>query len=673
MKIKPLLFRQIYNSLSICLAALLVVSCVGGGGSEANYSNLAQNKSLSNNLELAGKSGLSDHSDNKEKNVIHFYQKDLNARKSSLSQYGQESLPTTIGWDSVNNRPALANCWEFNEQVVNQGTSGEVGNAYSAKAAFDSVNVSGSVSAQFSFFSATVNANYASFSQSSAQSVNAYALGGGTADVKFQITGIPQWALTLYQKDPDTFTQLCGDKVVTALPVKNQVVAELSFYTESSSVNHDINAKLSGHISIVSVTGEINKHSESAVKDAATNIHWITMGAYESNMFNQAQDQLQQCITNLGADDVCTSAFTSFARAATDEFSKDVNLVNQDPSRPLWADYFVVDYTKPNNFTFISTATALAEAGVQDPVTANPAFKPFKDAIQRNVDVLQDLALANSIFKNILGKELNNYLSTIYDHGGYDPDDVSYILKPELLSPLYSSALDVRENGKGVVLNFSTKVNNCLSSTTSADIKANCSLLNPNETVDNVIKENFTSPYPADITAQLAAAITASVHGLIYDVSYSGYNNGTNRFTPFTGYTIWIPGNNQDTHVVLLPNFNVDMQLTLGNSTLTDTPFLVFDEITGNEKYFDNQGTIFNILGQLDPLYYLWLEASGLSSKYIPAYKGQTCVPFSPDSAGCQYIYQIKPSNVIISIEDNYDIDGSSPFKTIYPWAQRYK
>lgn len=669
----------------ICSFPLVVTGCNSGGST--NVPGAAQN-----NLLQSSQITKSSIPNNKFRdtnvingNVMHLYQKDL-YKNMKLDNFNvsQSVLPSTIGWDSVNNRPASMNCWTYTEQATNSGTSGSVGAAYNAQAAENSLNISGSVSTQFLIFSSSSSFNFSSLTQSSSQSVNAYATAGGTATIQFQVTGLQPFAKQIYDTDPDKFTQMCGDEVVTKLPVQNQIVAGMNFYTNSKSFNQSENAKLSGSYLITSVAADVAAQNATSSTTTSTNINWITMGQYDTNLFNLAQTQIQACLQSNGSSSICSSAFLSMAQAATTAFTNNINTVNTTPNQPLWANYFVVDYSQTANFTFMSDQTALIQAGVPNPVATNPDFKPYKAAIQLNVDVLQDLQTANSILQNNIGPEFNQYLVTA--------SPGNYLIDATSLSEIYTNGLTSTVNA------VSGQIQSCLSSTDESSIASNCSALNPSQTVNNAITSYFNAPFSPAINSELASSIAISVDGLIYDSTSSGFATLGGFFlqpvtlSGFIGYTIWVPNNSDGTDVITLPNAKGNnitadgIPLSVG---LRSNVYAIFDDPSStNGQYYPNITTGSNtnvyvgVAGQSSTTGNKIMYS--ISNNITPAYAGQTCIPFSTSSAGCSYIYILNTGPIIrkkiskryginpnndINIIDNYQIGQANLFKTLYPWA----
>lgn len=685
------LIKILSQSLIISSLSVLTTACVGETATTSTNSPNTDYDSLKATASNIPPAQASINSSP----VMHILQKDLSTSSTNEANLtATQTLPSTIGWDSVNNRQAPMNCWIYNEQITDSGTSSSIGVAYNANAASSALNISNSAGAKFAFFSSSASFDYSTLSQSSSQSVNAFALAGGTATARFQITGLQPWAKSLYESNPDSFTQQCGDQVLSALPVKNQLVAGMSFYTQSSSFNQSENNKLSGSFSIASVARDVATQNSTASTQTSIAINWITMGQYDTKLFNQAQLQIQNCLALNGSDSTstCTNAFTTMSAAATSAFTNNVSLANAIPSQPLWANYFVVDYSRPNAFTTISGKMALQQIGVLNPVDSNPAFKPYKSIIQHNVNVLQDLQLANSIFKNNIGPAFKQFLAV--------DNQKRFIVDNANLGQLYTTGLTSSVQG------LSNRIQNCLASTDRNSINTNCSLLNPNETVSNVINTYFTSPFAANINGLLSTAIQTSVQGLIYDTVTSGFAFSSNpkgttppdtTLSGFIGYSIWVPNSGGRADIVTVPNIKSSNITATGFNIKTVKPFTysnafaIFDEnVNLNGEFYFPERNEAGFVGSWtglpnQPSTLISRGSTGTSVSNSPAYKGQICIPFSANSAGCTYNYTIYMGTFFgstggytansgvfpeqFTVRDNYQIGQASLFSTLYPWA----
>jgi len=611
----------------------------------------------------------------------------MNHYNGALQQTGKNgnfespiSLPAgIIGYDTALKQPAQVNCYNYTVEASAVEGGQTVSGTSNTKNTNDTLGVNASVKAKFGLFSTSDSAGYSQSTSSSSQSVNVSAISENQATMNFVLdptNPIKTEYENYYSADPTMFALLCGDSILTQMPVHNLLIAQVNFFTADSSFNRNKNAQLSGSYGLVKVTADVKASQAGSQSSLNVTFQLNNVGLMDTTALSEAQTALNTCLTN-GTD--CTEALSQMTPAAANAFTTAMDAIAKDPSSTTWMQYLSPDYTRPSDWVFVNASSVIPNTG-----DFNSAFTPYVDRVLNATNVFADLQIANTAMTNIASSMETNL-------SGLPLKNLLYNTAAGM-KDLYENRLDA-EPGY-LISTLNSQIQECLQAGGKgvSTWQAACEAIPEDLTVASAIAADATSHWAvqSQYVDVAKAAYTATVYGLIYDTTIEGSKSDDKLST--LGHFVWMPRTDGQLAIAALPDAHQDSAsqgiyyfqngATKENTYYpanTDFEWFIYnpDEVYQFGINYDQGVTNNGPLATDASGYYLFTEL-----KKSPG-GGASCAPFGESSGNCIYYDLIDdesvpefvvpnytytqvdfvPSNpnMILTTQDNYNL-GNTPF-----------
>lgn len=696
------------TTLFLSLLPLFLYGCNSGGSVGSTNTNFAQstNSDPQHGLTVVQQqtslaAAANNNSVRSVSNVIHNGVVNLTklALKQQLNGNGHDlstqdsAIDSSVGWDSSTQSFAPASCWSYNITLENSSFSGSTFQIKTNRDIMLDLGFSASISEKVLDLS-QMNGG-AAFNNLLDTSSEAYDMGAeawAKATASVHVTGLNQTGTQILENQPAIFNHLCGDQVIQSIPVKVQAIYTISYKSQSFNDNESMSSTFGTKEGFVDTAVSINQ-SMKASKSTVT----ISDQEYTQGDVNLSDKTSFGACTESANEAGCQDALNGLNSAVQAGFTDAQKQISEANGQNVdWQSLLAVDFSNQSQFQMISASQELKLLGVTNPPSDGALFAPYESAIIHNLNVLQDLEVASTMFKNIsigISNLPNDFAS----------DFTPYYNNNEL-SQAYQAPLTTSVNA------LTQSINSCLGSNSAQDAATNCGSLDPNSTIQGIVRVNYLSNpgFP-----QLEDSIEKTLDALIYvdnvtrDNLYTNGNPYASNLSSVGAYIVYLPAKQLDPANQRSPYVLVTIPRIQGSNTNSTSTYIGAYQVAANNpnQIFWGDWDSFSALrsgqvGYYDGYSEILFPASdrtgtidSMSSYALP---GQTCTPFGASSAGCTYVVNtqmdvattnnefsaesLPMGQVTQTIIDSYnpnlapsgnELFGSNQFATLYPFKKQ--
>lgn len=644
--------------------------------------------------------------------IIHMGPKSSTGLVKAASNDLGQGFPS-IGWNSTTQDFAKKSCWIYKVYIKderNAATSRTVRDSYETQKAF---GLATSVSARYGTLSANTSVAFDQIFNSVYDGVNIASVAYTKATATIEVESLSQTGLSILKNNPNNFYNLCGDQVVSTLPLVVNASYIMSYNFGSSSENTALKIEGAVQSDFGSAAVMLNKAAQHSGLHVSINTSMLTSGYADPDNLRQAVDLLASCTKAFDEQNPsiivgdekliplrnCQSGLDTLGISTKNGFRYMVFDKIGDDGYPTanWLAGLSRDYEE--KLVTTSTKDELKDIGITTTIGINNRFDKYLPQIKHEIGVYQDLILAKIRLSDI-ANGINNLMPEFAMNFTIYPSN-------DELSKIYAGQLDPAIAAQGKL------IGTCLLIESSEDVDKGCAPLTESSTVIGTYLKYWKGNAGIEKDRLQRDATAKTVKALIYkdDVRREGSAYETSQlmriaFMPARKFEV---GGNRSPYVI---------------ATIPVDPTLEKEWFGGTDKFYPKQAVFVGAYQvaspNLDQVFWGdWDNYSALRSgimgviDYYPeilfpnplSYArmsggfdtvdngGDTrCRPYEKLSYGCYYTVTIKgdvaavPSGeentiamrgVVQSITDTYNpnyqanadnIFGTNEFVTLYPF-----
>lgn len=483
--------------------------------------------------------------------------------KSALTD-GNGASP--IGWNSVTNTLAPANCYNYTADYAPLTTGSKSTLYVNNQASSFYQNIGVNVSYSGAMLSAAADA---SVTLSSQQAGGLVVLDSRVErQATFSDISLNAYGQSL-QDNPEEFVNQCGDAILQQANIFISLSATSSV-TSSSSLD-SIFASISGSYGeqgFDQFAAAISSKTQTASSSISINTTLEEYGSLYNTDFSNLGADIAECFPQDESTPAnsanCNEGVSEMASTVNSADSNIISLISGNNNLNQWANYYVIDYSNS------SIQTEKASTVVPALKFSNPAFQPYLSAIKNNMNVLEDLTAANNFLVNGLdlvlydfSQQANNQNGDIYSSTWFQ-NAFGYNLGGLIQDPYIRTISEFKLYNLTQILDtqntsgYAYIIYNCVNSINSSDIDTNCSKLPKSPTINSIVNQYYPAtinayagtPGTSNFVSRTTLGLVTTINDLMYKVSIntvqSAAQNGSGDYqltqgNMFNGAIIALP------------------------------------------------------------------------------------------------------------------------------------